>query len=139
MHDDGLGSRLRFARGKLRLSQHDLAARSGGGDVPDLSDVKRLADTLHVHEQYLRRGDMPKVPLWEMSVEEQHRAQTGLGTEGLPDYVIVEPGPSYRDDRGSWRVSPHGCHVSLSKVHLIGRQALWPLRSPHPKGTHRRM
>lgn len=40
------------------------------------------------------------VPLWEMSVEDQHRIQNGPGTEGLPGYVIVPPGPWFTDADG---------------------------------------
>ncbi|MDQ3657683.1 MAG: hypothetical protein M3457_21740 [Chloroflexota bacterium] len=79
-------------------------ALSGVGNVPDLSDTKRLADVLHVYEQWLRCGDIAMVPMWEMTVEDQHRAQTGPGTEGLPGYVFVEPGPWFTDAAGKWIV-----------------------------------
>lgn len=80
-------------------------ALSGVGAVPDLSDTKRLADALHVYEQWLRCGDIAMIPLWEMTVEEQHRAQNGPGTEGLPGYVVIDPGgPWFMDNRGKWRV-----------------------------------
>lgn len=75
-------------------------ALSGVGELPDPSDLKRLAAALHVYEQWLTRGDVPMVPLWEMSVEDQHRIQNGPGTEGLPGYVIVPPGPWFTDADG---------------------------------------
>lgn len=47
----------------------------------------------------------PPVPLWRMTPEEQVRQQTGPGTEGLPGFVVVDPGPNawYRDEQGVWR------------------------------------
>jgi len=45
------------------------------------------------------------VPLWRMTPDEQIRQQSGPGTEGLPGFVVVDPGPGawYRDDQGNWR------------------------------------
>lgn len=45
------------------------------------------------------------VPLWRMTLEEQFRQQTGPGTEGLPGFVVVDPGPNpwfFDDKTGEW-------------------------------------
>jgi hypothetical protein len=40
-----------------------------------------------------------------MTPEEQIKQQTGSGSEGLPGFVVVDPGPRawYRDEHGQWR------------------------------------
>ena len=45
-------------------------------------------------------------PLWRLTQREQIRAQSGPGTEGLPGFVVVHPGPGawYFDDAaGEWK------------------------------------
>lgn len=117
--DNTFGSRLRFARKKWDLTQTELAKKAGvniatvqraewGTFDPRLSTVQKLANALHIHEQWLVRGDIPMVPLWGMSVEDQHQGQNGPGSEGLPGYVIVGPGPWFRDDDGEWQVDGTG-------------------------------
>ena len=70
-------------------------ALSGVGDLPDLSDVKRLADTLHVHAQWLTRGDIPMVPLWEMN--DCRRTAQGTKRTGLRGFARLR-------DCGTWAV-----------------------------------
>lgn len=45
------------------------------------------------------------IPLGRMTAQEQIRQQTGPGTDGLPGFVVVDPGPKpwYQDDDGVWR------------------------------------
>jgi|SRR5215204_5918518 len=71
-------------------------ALSGVGELTAASYVKRLADALHVHEQWLTRGDIPIMPLWKMLVREQHRVDNVPGLEGRLGYVIVGPGRGIR-------------------------------------------
>lgn len=53
------------------------------------------------------------IPLWEMSVDDQHRQQSGPGTEGLPGYVIAGPGPWFTDDYDEWQIDPEAeCPVT---------------------------
>lgn len=117
MNRRGFSKRLNVACAAWGLDSVTLAERSRlsvptveralsvDGETPSPSDVQRLADALHVHEQWLTYGNIPMVPIWEMTVEDQHRAQNGPGTEGLPGYVVIDPGgPWSRDGRGKWRV-----------------------------------
>lgn len=106
-------------REKWDLSQTGLAAKAGAADTtiqqvesgqiePNPADTKNLAAALRIHEQRLRRSDIPIVPLWEMSIADQHKGQGGPRTVGLPGYVIIDPsGPWFRDNRGRWRVNRH--------------------------------
>lgn len=50
-----------------------------------------------------RDGFVP--PLYRMTPDEQIKQQSGPGSEGLPGFVVVDPGPRarYRDERGQWR------------------------------------
>ncbi|MBA2468014.1 MAG: hypothetical protein H0V37_01260 [Chloroflexia bacterium] len=50
--------------------------------------------------------------LAQMTFEEQHRQQNGPGSEGLPGYVIVGPGPWYMDDDDEWQVDPEAARQS---------------------------
>ncbi len=118
MTDDGLGSRFRFVRGKWHLSQSDLAARSGvdgatvqgveaGAIDPDQLTIWKLAHAQHVYPEWLRGDDLPMIPLAEMTVPAQHAAQNGPGSEGLPGYVVIDPGgPWYRGADEEWTVDP---------------------------------
>lgn len=118
MSHRGFSKRLNVACAAWGLDRLALAERAGlalpvveralsrDGETPRLSDVKRLADALHVQEQWLSRGDIPMVPLWEMAVEEQFRVHTGPGSEGLPGYVVIAPGgPWFRDEVGEWQLA----------------------------------
>lgn len=117
MNHRGFSKRLNVACAAWGLGSVTLAKRSGlalpvvvdalssDGETPNPSDVKRLADALHVHGQWLTHGNIPMVPLWEMTFRDQHKGQGGPGTEGLPGYVVIAPGgPWFRDNRGKWRV-----------------------------------
>ncbi len=42
--------------------------------------------------------------LANMTVWEQHRQQSGPGTEGLPGHVIIDGGSWFMDANGEWRV-----------------------------------
>lgn len=119
MKDDttGLGSRLRFVRERWHLTPEALSNRSGddaatirqveaGAVEPDSETAQRLADALCIYAQWLQDADIPMVPLSCMAVDEQVQSQTGPGTEGLPGFVIVEPGPWEQDERGEWHVDP---------------------------------
>ncbi len=55
--------------------------------------MRKLADALQVYpEWFFLAADLPMVPLWAMTTEEQFEVHTGPGTEGLPGFVIVDPG-----------------------------------------------
>lgn len=100
----GLGCLALAKRAELALPIVERAL-SRDGETPSASDVQRPGDTLRVEEQWLVFGDIPMVPLWEMTPEEQHKVQNGPGSEGLPGYVVINPGrPWYRDRKGKWRV-----------------------------------
>jgi len=111
-------SRLKFVREKWDLSQTDLAARSGvdlatvegieAGQIdPDRFTIWKLAHVLHVYPEWLRGDDLPMIPLAEMTVPAQHAAQNGPGSEGLPGYVVIDPGgPWYRGADEEWTVDP---------------------------------
>ena len=46
------------------------------------------------------------VPIGQMTSDEQIRQQTGPGTEGLPGFVVIDPGPGgwyFDDDSGEWK------------------------------------
>ena len=109
--DKGFGSRLRFVRERWKLTQDDLAKNAGVGVAtirrmeggkfdPRLSTASKLADALQVRVEWLLTGDEPMLSLANMTVDEQHKAQSGPGAEGLPGYVIVGPGPWFTDDDG---------------------------------------
>lgn len=111
-----IGSRLHYAREKWDLTPEFLATRSGvdvdpirrieSGDLtPDATTAQRLADALHVYEQWLQDGDIPMAPVWEMTVRTQHEVHNGPGSEGLPGYVVIDPGgPWFLDSDGEWQV-----------------------------------
>lgn len=118
MNHRGFSKRLNVACAAWELDSVTLAERSGlalplvanmlsgVGDIPSPSDVKRLADALHVHGQWLTHGNIPMIPLWEMTVRDQHKAQNGPGTAGLPGYVVIDPGgPWFIDADGKWRAA----------------------------------
>jgi hypothetical protein len=72
---------------------------------PDRLAIRKLAHALHVYPEWLDGDDVPMVPIWEMTVESQHAAHNGPSSEGLPGYVVIEPGgPWYRDADGEWAV-----------------------------------
>lgn len=111
----GFGARLRFVRERWGLRQDELADMAGVGVAtvrrmegekydPRLSTATKLADALQVRVEWLLTGDEPMLSLANMTVDEQHRAQSGPGTQELPGYVIVGPGPWFIDDDGEWRV-----------------------------------
>lgn len=115
MGTDDFGSRLRFVRQKWRLTQERLATQVGVGVAtirraenayfePRLDTARKLADGLQVRVEWLLTGDEPMLWLSQMTVEEQHKQQSGPGSEGLPGYVIVGPGPWFTDDDGEWHV-----------------------------------
>jgi DNA-binding XRE family transcriptional regulator len=113
--DKGFGSRLRFVRERWHLTQDEVAKKSGVATIrrmegakydPRLSTAAKLGDALQVRVECLLTGDEPMLSLADMTVEEQHRALSGPGTEGLPGYVIVGPGPWFTDDDGEWRGGP---------------------------------
>jgi len=52
------------------------------------------------------------VPVWAMTVEEQHRYLNGPDSEGLPGYVIVGPGPWSTDDVDEWQVDAEAARQS---------------------------
>src|SRR5690242_13650844 len=98
-----MGDRLKQCRRQYGWTQRDLAAVAGVGLAtvrrieqnefkPRLDTARRLAETLHVREGWLTFGEPPMLDLRHMTEAEQHRAQSGSGTEGLPGYVIVGPG-----------------------------------------------
>ena len=110
-----VGDRLRYARERWGWSQDELARAAavgvatirraeGGKFEPRLETARRLADALFVRVEWLLTGSDPMLGLEHMTVEEQHRCQSGPGTEGLPGYVIVSPGPWYRDG-DVWKVN----------------------------------
>jgi len=113
---DNFGSRLQFVRKKWNLTQDQLADHAAVGVAtirrmengyfdPRLSTAQRLADALQVRVDWLLTGDAD-VMVWlaQMTVEEQHRQQNGPGSEGLPGYVIVGPGPWHLDDDDEWQI-----------------------------------
>ncbi len=113
--DGGFGSRLRYVRKRWNLTQDGLAKKAGVGVAtirrmeggkfdPRLSTAAKLADALRVRVEWLLTGDEPMPSLADMTEAEQHKQQTGPGTEGLPGYVIVGSGPWFTDDDGEWRV-----------------------------------
>lgn len=75
----------------------------GGRFDPRLSTATKLADALRVRVEWLLTGDNGMVGLRHMTRDEQHREQSGTGSEGLPGYVVIAPGGTgYRDRRGRW-------------------------------------
>jgi transcriptional regulator with XRE-family HTH domain len=109
-----MGDRLKWCRKQYEWTQRDLAAVSGVGLAtirrieqdefkPRLDTARRLAETLHVREGWLAFGEPPMLDLRHMTEAEQHAAQSGPGTEGLPGYVIVGSGPWIRDG-DAWTV-----------------------------------
>ncbi|MGC4191946.1 MAG: hypothetical protein QM589_12415 [Thermomicrobiales bacterium] len=69
------------------------------------------------------RDDEAPVPLWRMTPDEQIRQQTGPGTEWLPGFVVVDPGPNawYQDADGVWRqVDDADDYVPLDEVQIDG-------------------
>lgn len=109
-----MSERLKWCRHRFGWTQRDLARASGVGlatirrveqeqFAPRLATVQRLAETLHVREGWLAFGDEPMVTLAHMTADEQHRVQTGPGTEGRPGYMIVGPGPWYRHG-SDWQI-----------------------------------
>lgn len=115
--DKGFGSRLRLARKRWMLNQGQLADKAGVGVATirrmegakydqRLSTAAKLADALRVRVEWLLTGEEPMLFLANMTEAEQHKQQTGPGTEGLPGYIIAGPGPWFTDDDGEWRVEP---------------------------------
>ena len=113
--DKEFGARLRYVRGRWKLSQDALAQRAGVGVAtirrmegrkfdPRLSTVSKLADALQVRVEWLLTGDEPMLSLAQMTVDEQHKAQSGPGTESLPGYVVLDGGVWYTDANGNWTV-----------------------------------
>lgn len=117
--NDSFRSRRRFSRQRWKLNQDELADRAGigvatirraeGGKFdPRLSTATKLADALHVRVEWLLTGDLDiMLSLDQMTVDEQFAVHTGPGTEGLPGFVVIDPGgPWYRDDDDEWQVDP---------------------------------
>lgn len=113
--EGGFGERLRFARQRWNRTQDELAGEAGVGVAtirraeggkfePRLETARRLADALMVRVEWLLTGDEPMLWTSQMTMDEQHRAHTGPGTEGLPGYLVFPDGRWYRDDSGEWRV-----------------------------------
>lgn len=111
-----VGARLQWARKKHGLTQEQLSKRSGvglatirrieqeqGGFTPQLGKLENLASALHIRAGWLAFGEEPMLMLWHMTGDEQVRAQSGAGTEGLPGFVVVDGGVWYRDG-DTWRV-----------------------------------
>jgi transcriptional regulator with XRE-family HTH domain len=109
-----ISERMKWTRKLFGWLQADLADVSGvglhtirrieqGDFEPRLETVRRLAEALYVREGWLAFGEAPMVGLHQMTEEEQVRAQTGPGTEGLPGFVVVRGGPWFREG-GEWRV-----------------------------------
>lgn len=109
-----MGERLKWARKQFDWTQADLAKRAGVNISTvrrieqekfnlRLDTISRIAGTLSVREAWLAYGEEPMVSLADMTGDEQVRAQTGPGTEGLPGFVVIEGGPWYRDGE-TWRV-----------------------------------
>jgi len=110
-----IGERVILAQHRHRWTQMQLAEASGvapatirrivGGQFsPRLETARKLADALSVRIEWLLTGDEPMLMLGNMTPDEQHRAQTGPGTEGLPGYVVGRGGPWYRDEAGEWQI-----------------------------------
>lgn len=111
-----IGARLRWARRRHGITQEQLSKVSGvslvtirrieqeqGGFAPQIGKLEQLASALHIRAGWLAFGEEPMVMLWNMTGDEQVRAQTGPGTKGLPGFVVVDGGPWYRDG-DTWRV-----------------------------------
>lgn len=115
MTSENFGTRLRYARHKWHLTQTGLAVKAGVGVAtirrvenayyePRMDTARKLAAALQVRLEWLLTGDEPMLWMVQMTAEEQHKQQSGPGTEGLPGYVIAETGPWFTDDDGEWMV-----------------------------------
>jgi transcriptional regulator with XRE-family HTH domain len=115
-----MGDRLRWCRRRYDWTQRDLARLTSVGLAtirrieqhefePRLETVRRLAERLNVREGWLAFGDEPMVGLAHMTADEQHRAHAGPGTERLPGYVVVGPGPWHREG-DEWQIDTAFIH-----------------------------
>lgn len=118
--DNRFGTRLRAIREQFGWTQEHLARIAGVGVrtirrieqmegdeqfYPRFSTAHKLATALHVRIPWLLWDEGPMLSLGNMTPWEQHREQSGPVTEGLPGYVIVDPGgPWFRDANGEWQV-----------------------------------
>jgi transcriptional regulator with XRE-family HTH domain len=117
-----MGDRLKWCRKQFGWTQLDLSRESGVGIAtirrieqlayePKMETARRLAGPLHVREGWLAFGEEPMVSPSHMTGNEQIRAHTGPGTEGLPGFVVVQGGPWFHDGEG-WTVD----HAAITPV-----------------------
>lgn len=108
-----VGERVKWARQRRAMTQRELAEAANvpvrtlrrvetEGTMPRSGALRKLAEALAVRVEWLTIGEEPMLHLWHMTLDAQHAAQTGPGTEGLPGYVIVEGGPWRQGDDGEW-------------------------------------
>lgn len=108
------GQRLRWARERAGLTQADIGRMAGlslsalhrlehDETKPRPTTATKLAKALRVRVEWLTIGEQPMVMLWDMTGDEQVRAQSGPGTENLPGFVVTDGGVWYRDG-DTWRV-----------------------------------
>ncbi len=132
MTGDSFGSRLLDMRKAWGFTQGEIADKAnvgvrtirrienGDGFFPRMESAQRIADVLHVRLSWLVMGEEPMLSLSHMQTEEQHKAQGGPGTEGLPGYVIVGPGPWYTDDEGEWQVDRSATGTKQGPIVALG-------------------
>lgn len=117
--DTRFGNRLRATRERFGWTQTQLAHRANVGVrtirrieqdteeqfYPRFATACRIAEALQVRVEWLLWNDGPMLSLANMTAWEQHTSQSGPGTEGLPGYVILDPGgPWEQGADGDWRV-----------------------------------
>lgn len=110
-----VGNRLRWVRKRWTLTIDELAVRADiapeelrqiadGTLKPTRATIQRLADALYISAEWLLTGVGGPIGLAHMTQDEQIKAQSGPGTEGLPGFVVTRGGPWYRNGNGRWQV-----------------------------------